>query len=122
MKAPYLLIVLVLFGMAGCRDKATSTEQKLSHFKKGDLASSLEAAMSLSKHPSYITPNFPLDEEYMIYFLPDGDVHVSTKQMDDRRVVLSSSPFFRPDKTPVEQRVANSNRAWDEYVRKKTGK
>ena len=122
MRLSFRILAVALFALVACAKRQTSVEDQLSRFKEGDPASSLEAALSLSSHPSFYTPNLPLGEEHIIYFLPEGDLHVMSKLIGDGRSVLSPAPFFLPDRMPVAERVDRANRSWDDYVRSRTGR
>jgi len=56
------------------------------------------------------------------YFLPEGNVRVSTRLTGNGRAVLSSAPFFVEDRTPIAERLKKYDQAMDKYVKQLKGK
>lgn len=117
----YLAMIAALL-FSSCEQRDDSIEEKLKAFSEGDSVAKLEAAFRLSSYPSAYTPNLPDGEDHVIYFLPDGNLHVMTTLSPDGRAILSPPPFYLPDATPAADRVAGSREAWDDYVDRRGAK
>jgi hypothetical protein len=113
-----LLLLAVGCFITGCSTSGSRIESTLSHYKAGDDEAPLIKELHLAGQPSFFYPNLPAGEEMIDYFLPEGNVRVSTRLTDNGRVVLSSDPFFIEDRTPIADRVKKYNQTMDDYVKK----
>lgn len=129
----HLFVTVCAVLLWGCHRQAPSTSQRIAKFKASDPVSALVNAMSLEKYELRNGYNLPPGKESSHYYLPDGDLYFDSEnpseqsaKFDEHAWVLSSPPCFEPSQVPAAQRVAESDKAsvkaWDEYVRKHTGR
>lgn len=109
-------------GAEGTAPDALKIQTLLARLKDGDPVSALEKAIPLFQYASAHTPNLPQGEEHIIYYLPEGDLHVMTKKNRRGKTILSPPPFLIANDTPIPDRVSREQSAWDEHVRQKTAK
>jgi hypothetical protein len=115
----FLLLLLALnCFVTGCGTSKSKIEAALSRYKAGDEETPLIKELNLAGQPRFYYPNLPAGDEMVDYFLPEGNVRVSTRLADSGKVVLSSDPFFIEDHTPIADRVKKYNDAMDDYAKK----
>jgi hypothetical protein len=117
-----LLVLAVGCFVTGCGTSVSRIESTLSRYKAGDDEAPLIKELNLYGQPSFVYPNLPAGEEMIDYFLPEGNVRISTRLSDSGRVVLSSAPLFIEDRTPISGRIKKYNQAMDGYVEKLKGR
>src|ERR1700761_5059948 len=89
-----LLLLAVGFSLSGCGSSSERIKATLSKYKAGTDEAPLLKELNLSGQPCFNYPNMPFGEDMTDYFLPEGDVRVSTRLAENGKVVLSSDPFF----------------------------
>ena len=118
MRVIALILLPVLLASCASHTAQHSWEQRLSRYAVGDDARPLVSALDAAHYPVRYTPNLPRGEEHVLYFLPTGEIHVMTHTSQPGRTLISAPPFFVADDSPVSDRLARCDRAWDDYVKK----
>jgi hypothetical protein len=91
-------------------------EITLSGYKIGDDEQPLLEELSLSSAPKTDVPNLPVRESMTIYYLPCGNIQISTRSTGNGREILSGDPFFLRDSTPIKERLKKASQSWNDYV------
>jgi hypothetical protein len=118
MRTIALILLPVLLASCASHTPQHSWRQRLSRYSVGDDARALVSALDAAHYPVRYTPNLPWGEEHVLYFLPTGEIHVMTQTSQPGRTLISAPPFFVADDSPVSDRLARCDTAWDDYVKK----
>ncbi len=107
MKYCTILIAACLVLLTACpgNQKDGNWYAKLAPYKTGMDATPLIRELEQGGYPSRTFPNYSDNEVKAIYFLPRGDVHLTTLKNEAGQPLMLSKPFFVTSGRSVEKRI-----------------
>jgi hypothetical protein len=116
-----LLIPVAATLLAGCHSApppaaAADTPAKIriySQYSQGDTLDLVQTQLGLDTYEVRYRTGMPDGQMSMVYFLPDGNLHIDAGKIGSTWTILSS-PLLEPSSEPAQDRVAEWDRAADQ--------
>ena len=114
--------LLALIALGACRPGSPGSSQApaasppivraFTQFSPGDTLELVQLQLGLNACEVRYRSAMPADQMGMVYFLPEGNLHVDAKKIGDTWVIVSV-PLLESSTVPAADRVAEWDRAAD---------